>query len=498
MKGDQKKFGGFGQNTEKRTWNKVRGSMMSKNTFNPIRNILETMTLTPNPEKKMISLSIGDPTVFGNLKPAKNVVEAIGLGVNSGKCNGYAPSTGYVEARQAVAEHIGDGISSDDVILCSGCSCSLDLCISAVANPGQNILVPRPGFPLYTTLANGLGIKTKEYNLLPEQDWQVDLDHMESMIDENTVAILVNNPSNPCGSVFDEDHLTEILKIAEEYCLLIIADEIYEHFVFNGSEKSYTPIAKLSKNVPVLSCGGLTKRYLVPGWRLGWITLHDRNGIFQESGIRKGLHSLSQRIIGANTIVQGALPSILKDTPASFFNETLDIIEANAKLSFEKLSQIPGLRPVMPSGAMYMMVGIDRAGFSKDFSNDLEIVEAMVTEQSVFCLPGKCFNIPNFFRIVLTVPGNLMAEACDRIAEFCEKHYDIHARFELGQQKNIQNKDDNYESSGFSNGSSSSSDEREDDLTTEVTNLKLHPTKIQVARFTNVATRKVSTPTRLA
>ena len=114
------------------------------------------------------------------------------------------------------------------------------------------------------------------------------------MIDENTVAILVNNPSNPCGSVFDEDHLTEILKIAEEYCLLIIADEIYEHFVFNGSEKSYTPIAKLSKNVPVLSCGGLTKRYLVPGWRLGWITLHDRNGIFQESGIRKGLHSLSQ------------------------------------------------------------------------------------------------------------------------------------------------------------------------------------------------------------
>lgn len=374
----------------------------------------------------------------------------------------------------------------------------MDLCISAVANPGQNILVPRPGFPLYTTLANGLGIKTKEYNLLPEQDWQVDLDHMESMIDENTVAILVNNPSNPCGSVFDEDHLTEILKIAEEYCLLIIADEIYEHFVFNGSEKSYTPIAKLSKNVPVLSCGGLTKRYLVPGWRLGWITLHDRNGIFQESGIRKGLHSLSQRIIGANTIVQGALPSILKDTPASFFNETLDIIEANAKLSFEKLSQIPGLRPVMPSGAMYMMVGIDRAGFSKDFSNDLEIVEAMVTEQSVFCLPGKCFNIPNFFRIVLTVPGKLMAEACDRIAEFCEKHYDIHARFELGQQKNIQNKDDNYESSGFSNGSSSSSDEREDDLTTEVTNLKLHPTKIQVARFTNVATRKVSTPTRLA
>ena len=113
----------------------------------------------------------------------------------------------------------------------------------------------------------------------------------------------------------------------------------------------------------------------------------------------------------------------------------------------------------MPAGAMYMMVGIDRAGFSQDFNNDLEIVEAMVTEQSVFCLPGKCFNIPNFFRIVLTVPGKLMTEACDRIAEFCENHYDFRASIEFHAQQNsvnpMQTKDEHSESSGFSNGSSS-------------------------------------------
>lgn len=368
-----------------------------------------------------------------------------------------------MEARTAVAEHIGDGISSDDVILCSGCSCALDLCISALGNPGQNILVPRPGFPLYTTLANGLGIKTKEYNLLPEKDWQVDLDHMESVIDENTVAILINNPSNPCGSVFEEEHLRDILEIAEKHCLPIIADEIYEHFVFNGSEKIYTPIAQLSSNVPILSCGGLTKRYLVPGWRLGWITIHDRHDIFKNSGIRKGLQCLSQRIIGANTIVQGALPSILKDTPASFFNETLDVIEANARLAFEKLSQVPGLRPVMPSGAMYMMVGLDQAGFSDAFDNDLEIVEAMVTQQSVFCLPGKCFNVPNFFRIVLTVPQDLMGEACDRIGQFCQQHYDPRLRNRpLLQLASATNQEET--SSGFSNGSSSDEMEEEENI----------------------------------
>ena len=146
--------------------------------------------------------------------------------------------------------------------------------ISAIANPGDNILVPRPGFPLYKTLANGLGIKTKEYDLLPLKGWECDLAHMEAMIDDKTKAILVNNPSNPCGSVFSSEHLLQILALADQYKVPIIADQIYEHFVFPGQE--YVPIASLTTTVPVLSCGGLTKRYLVPGWRLGWITIHDR------------------------------------------------------------------------------------------------------------------------------------------------------------------------------------------------------------------------------
>ena len=400
----------------------VDASVMAKTTFNPIRNILETMDLKPHPEKKMISLSIGDPTVFGNLEPPKVVLEAITDSVASGKRNGYAPSTGYVESREAVAKHINKNpnlsITSDDVILCSGCSCSLDLCISVLANPGENILVPRPGFPLYTTLAKGLGINTKEYNLLPEQNWMVDLDHMESMIDENTKAIVINNPSNPCGSVFDESHLRDILAIAERNCVPIIADEIYEHFVFESANKTYVPMASLTTTVPILSCGGLTKRYLIPGWRMGWITIHDANGIFAAGKIKHGLQCLSQRIIGSNTLVQGALPKILEETPKSFYSDTLKVIEYNARLAYDRLKRVPGLKPVMPEGAMYMMVGIDLKSFPK-FQNDLQVVEALVREQSVFCLPGKCFNIPNFFRIVLTVPKEMLVEACDRIEEFC-------------------------------------------------------------------------------
>jgi len=147
-----------------------------------------------------------------------------------------------------------------------------------LANPGQNILVPRPGFAIYRTLAEGLGIQVKYYDLLvrisaksgatlfnldffcrqPDRQWEVDLAQLESVIDTRTAAIIVNNPSNPCGSVFSREHLSAIIEIAEQNRVPIIADEIYEHFVFKGH--SFEPLASLSKNVPILSCSGLTKR----------------------------------------------------------------------------------------------------------------------------------------------------------------------------------------------------------------------------------------------
>merc|ERR1711970_181891 len=403
-----------------RGW-KVNASVVAKNTFNPIRNILETMNITPCPSKKMISLSIGDPTVFKNLNPATEIIEAMHKSLDSGLNNGYGPSTGFLESRQAVAEHVsvpGGEVTADDVILCSGCSCALDIAISTMADEGQNILVPRPGFPLYTTLSAGLGIETREYNLLPNQDWEVDLLHMESLIDENTSAIIVNSPSNPCGSVFSITHMKQILSIAEEYKVPIIADEIYDNFVFPG--QTYVPIASLTTTVPVLSCGGLTKRFLVPGWRMGWIVIYDRNHVFDQE-VRKGLLCMSQRIIGSNTLVQGALPTILKSTPQSFFDNTISFVKKNAEIAFKKLRSVPGLMPVMPQGAMYMMVRVDMTRFP-GITSDLQFVERLVSEESVFCLPGRCFNYPNYIRIVLTVPKSLLEEACDRINEFCSTH----------------------------------------------------------------------------
>uniref|UniRef100_A0A8C5FZ78 Tyrosine aminotransferase n=1 Tax=Gouania willdenowi TaxID=441366 RepID=A0A8C5FZ78_GOUWI len=398
----------------------VKPSEMAVNTLNPIRAIVDGMKLTPNPEKPMIALSIGDPTVFGNLPTDKSVLQAMKDAIDSQKFNGYAPSVGYLKSRQAVANFYScpeAPLEGEDVILTSGCSQAIELAISVLCNRGDNILVPCPGFSLYKTLAVSIGIEVKLYNLLPEKSWEADLQHMESLIDERTSCLIVTNPSNPCGSVFTKEHLEKILKVASKHCIPILADEIYTNMV----SCSCPSIASLSSDVPVLSCGGLAKRWLVPGWRMGWILIHDRNNVFG-SEIRQGLVKLSQRILGACSIVQGALESILNDTPQSFYSSTISFLKSNSEICFNKLCTVPGLNPVMPSGAMYLMVGIEMDHFP-EFKNDVDFTERMVTEQSVFCLPASAFEYPNFFRIVVTVPEEMMVEACDRIQQFCKHYY---------------------------------------------------------------------------
>uniref|UniRef100_A0A8C9T7N8 Tyrosine aminotransferase n=1 Tax=Scleropages formosus TaxID=113540 RepID=A0A8C9T7N8_SCLFO len=420
----------------KKRWN-IRASEMSKNTLNPIRAIVDGMKLSPNPDKAMIALSIGDPTVFGNLPTDEKVLQAMKDAMDSHKYNGYAPSVGYQKSREAVANFYCSPeapLEADDVILTSGCSQAIELAISVLCNPGNNILVPCPGFSLYKTLAVSLGIEIKHYNLLPEKSWEIDLQNLESLIDEKTACLVVNNPSNPCGSVYSKEHLQDILAVASRHCIPILADEIYGDMVF--PEHTFYSMAPLTNDVPILSCGGLAKRWLVPGWRMGWILIHDRNQAFGQE-IREGLVKLSQRILGACTIVQGALEAILNSTPQEFYQDTIGFLKSNSEICFSALSSIPGLNPVRPSGAMYLMVGIEMENFP-EFENDVDFTEHLVTEQSVFCLPAtvannrtyltcgllmKAFEYPNYFRIVVTVPEDMMVEACSRIREFCQLHY---------------------------------------------------------------------------
>ncbi|XP_055678206.1 tyrosine aminotransferase-like isoform X2 [Lutzomyia longipalpis] len=404
---------------KRREW-RVEVSRRARQTYNPLRTIIEFMDIKPNPKKSLIPLSIGDPTVFGNLKACPEIQNAVIQAASDHSNNGYSQLIGSKAAREAIANHMNraqHSITPDDVYIVNGCSGAVEMSIVALANPGQNILCPRPGYSIFQTVTQALDIEMRQYNLLPDQKWEADLKQMESLIDENTVAIVVINPSNPCGSVFSRSHLEDVIALAEKYFLPIIADEIYEHIVFPG--KKFYSLAPLSKNVPVLQCGGVSKRYLAPGWRLGWIVINDRGGVLKD--VKDGLAKLSGVPLCANTVIQGALPAILKNTPQSFYDEVNGKLHRTATVAFEMLSEIEGMKPVMPEGAMYMMVGIDLTLFP-EFKDGLAFIKALVEEESVFGLPGECFCYPNYIRIVITIPEEKMREACERIGVFCANH----------------------------------------------------------------------------
>nr|KAJ3422811.1 hypothetical protein HK105_006249 [Polyrhizophydium stewartii] len=431
----------------------IRASAVAMRTRNPIRAIVDGLRVVPNPDKPMLSLALGDPTTFGNFKLHRSAVDAVKHKLDSYSANGYPPSIGTETARKSLAAKYSRPaapLTDKDVIIASGCSDALNLSIGVLCNEGQNILLPAPGFSLYETLASSKGIECRFYNLLPERSWEIDVAHLESLIDANTACILINNPSNPCGSVYSKSHLLEILHVAERHDLPIIADEIYADMVFKPHE--FFPLATLTTTVPILSTGGLAKRYLVPGWRVGWVFVHDRDGRFDEASmrrtycgsdigaadlallswrtarlplhtqVRRGLVNLSQLTLGANSLIQAAIPEILA-SPQSFYDETMHQLEANARVSSELLKGIPGIQPIFPQGAMYLMVEIKLDEFD-GIKDDLDFVEKLVQEESVLCLPGKCFRCPRpFVRIVFTPPKDQLEVAYGRIREFCVRHH---------------------------------------------------------------------------
>lgn len=399
---------------------RVAASDRSLRTINPIRNLVQNIRVMPNPSKQAIKLSVGDPTVYGNLAVSASIVDSLCRELKSGRSNGYSLSMGDAKARAAIAKRYStpsSRLSPDDVFIASGASGALELAIGAMVNEGDNILLPSPGFPLFRTLAEGFGIECRFYELDPDQDWQVKLEDLTRVADKRTRAIVVNNPSNPCGSVFSREHMGDIMAVAAALRLPVIADEVYADMVFAGEFMSFGTV---STEVPTLVVGGISKQFVVPGWRVGWVLVHDRANVFEKAGVRRGLRQLTTRMICANTPVQSVIPIMLQDHDG--FQSTMEELQANADFTADALKSIEGLKCVEAKGAMYVMVGVDvvRMGLK----DDMEFVERLYEEEAVFVLPGQCFKAPNFVRVVFAAPKEVLADAFSRMAGFCKRRID--------------------------------------------------------------------------
>ncbi|KAJ9458661.1 Tyrosine aminotransferase [Diplonema papillatum] len=402
-------------------WKEIKAASAAVNTSNPIRKVVDQMLIKPETTKTPIPLSIGDPCTDGNLLPPAETTQAMIDALSKNTYNGYPPSAGYEASREAVAKkfpgHAEHPVAASDVFLSSGVSHALQMVFDALLEPGDNILLPQPGFSLYKTICDSKGFECNFYPLDPAKNWECDLGAMKRQINARTKAVFINNPSNPCGSNFSKEHVLAILAIAEEARLPIVSDEIYDGVVFGGAQ--FHSVPALTKTVPSIVVGGIAKMYVVPGWRLGWSVVHDRNNLL--SGVRQAMLQLSTLILGPNSVVQGCLPQILLETPPSYYETFVKTLADNAELTHAAFSKIAGLTPIRPQGAMYCMVAIDMQAFP-GFSSEIDFSKALLKEQAVMVLPGSCFQMPKYFRVVYTKPADKLAEAYDRIAEFCDKH----------------------------------------------------------------------------
>jgi len=276
---------------ENKAWNEMKHTPAARsNVINPIRAILESeMRPVKDHPKPMINLGLGEPSKANGFDLPPVINEAIIEAVQSEKANSYTMSSGTVDARIAIAEKFSTAehkIDPNHVLLTHGCSGALQNAVSVLCEQGDTILVPSPGFPLIQTICQNFNVNFEHYKLDSSKNWNIDIEHLKSKITPKVKAILINNPSNPCGACFSKEHMLEIIAVCDEHKIPIIADEVYYGLNYD-KDSEFHSFGNLAVNVPVITTGAISKIYCLPGWRCGWNIVYNRHGYFDE--VLKGM-----------------------------------------------------------------------------------------------------------------------------------------------------------------------------------------------------------------
>ena len=393
-------------------------SESSTKTINPVREIVSSIKLPDDFHMQTYSLALGDPSVFPDFAANPLMVEGVSECLLAGKGNGYTDSMGLREAREAVAREFSYqniSLTVDDVIMDVGCTGAMNTILHAFLDPGDNILIPSPGFPLYKTMAENMLASAITYNLLPHQSWEVDLEDLEKKVNERTKLLVVINPSNPCGSVYSKEHLLELLSWAERHKICILSDECYHGMTY---ERPFYPLGSLADEVPVFTVGSISKMFLVPGWRCGWLLIYDKYNRCSE--IREGVSKVKNMLQHTAPFIMQALPRIFREMPSDYFPTIMGKIKERAEIVLAKTKEIPGLQMDMPQGSMYCIVNIDFTDL--DVKNSVQFCVGLAGEQGVLAMPAEACLGKDGIRIVLCQPIYVIEECMERIETFMNNH----------------------------------------------------------------------------
>jgi alanine-synthesizing transaminase len=358
-----------------------------------IRNIVAAAREVESRGTRVRYLNIGDPVAFGFKTPA-HIVETAVAAMRDGH-NGYLPSAGIPAAREAVAADYaakGVGVSPDRVLITTGSSEGIELALNALCDEGDEVLVPLPTYPLYTAVLAKIAAEARYYRTNPDNDWLPDLEHLRSLITRRTRVLVVIDPNNPTGAVYPEAIRRELIALAEQHGLTILADEVYGEIGFDGP---LPLLGTLDPEAPIISSSSLSKAYLAPGWRAGWMVIGNTPRL---DGVLAAMKKLADGRLCSPGPMQYAIVSALtgdRSHQASFRSALAE----RASVTTRRLNAIPGMRCVAPRAAFYALpsVALPPGRTDEDF------VLALLRQTGILCVHGSGFGMApeqGFFRIV--------------------------------------------------------------------------------------------------
>ncbi|MCU7497996.1 MAG: aminotransferase class I/II-fold pyridoxal phosphate-dependent enzyme [Bacteroidota bacterium] len=402
----------------------VKPAERTENVTYAVRDVVVIANEIAKTGKEMLYLNIGDPNIF-DFQPPRHMIDATYQAMLK-NLNGYSPSSGIKDAVQAIeAEANRKGIDNVlDIFVTTGASEAIDLALTSLVNEGENVLTPTPGYPLYTAISSKLRMMENPYYLDEDNGWQPDIEDIKSKINDKTRAIILINPNNPTGALYSTEVLHQIVDLALEHNLVIFADEIYDKLLYDG--KKHTSIASLNKDVPCITFGGLSKNYMVPGFRIGWGIISGRR-----EGLKKYIEAINKLLrarLSANHPEQYAIKPALEGDHAHL-TEALKKLTVRRDITVNMLNAIPGISCVKPEGAFYAFPKINLE------QPDLHFVSELIRETGVVLVHGSGFGqVPGtkHFRVVFLPKEEILEKAYNKIAQFYEKYTAKYAGVNVG------------------------------------------------------------------
>jgi alanine-synthesizing transaminase len=376
-----------------------------------IRNIVAEARRVEAAGTRVRYLNIGDPVAFGFQTPPA-LIAVVERAMRDGH-NGYGPSEGLPAARDAVAaEYTSRGfpVTAGRVFITAGTSEAIDLALSATVDEGGDVLLPLPTYPLYTAVLAKLGARARFYRTDPARGWAPDVEHLRGLVTPTTRVLVVIDPNNPTGASYSAATRRALLEVADQHGLVILADEVYGDL---GHEGAVAPLGSLDPDAAIISFSSLSKAYLAPGWRTGWMAIGRSPRL---DGVAAAIGKLADGRLCSTVPMQYAVAEALGGDRSHQISFRA-ALKARAAITATSLGAIPGVSCVAPTAGFYAMPKVELPPGRRDE----DYVLALLRATGVLCVYGSGFNMPaadGFLRVVFLASPRELHDIYALVSDF--------------------------------------------------------------------------------